>query len=444
MPIEPTFLEAVAQWRNVVDFYEHLRTSGQTSSGDNLIDLMDVVTQALEGEFAGAQQSSIAASRSGFSSAMDATGALTAVYREIARTLDIPEAIDGSIDTVITRIDDVFRESPQSVNSRNITFGTFLASSANVGTGTILRLTEDRDGFPLEAVHLEEKIAICTSDMNTGAQIHEETFEIRGEDPGLDAVAFSGSGLVTTINAASARNSLLNNPSFSTFTGTSVASGATITALSDWTFDIGAVTDTQIVSGTGSTFRDFQGDPGPFALRVDSSIQISQDLDIGRTRLDADLPYYLTIAYNRDAAGTFIETSGVGTITIRMGTASATAVLSTSSAGWNNLRIAPPTVSGAQNWYDTFREDDLDIEIEVTLTSGQVIIDDVIFWNWVLFDGTYYTIQGNRVRFLRDDQFNVTDSLPGADAILQHWHFRTFGRYWPSDNTGGETILDPT
>lgn len=444
MPIAPTEAEIQTQLKNVVKIYDELKDFAEINATDNWLALEDAITQSLEGEFAPAVIAAVKGSRASIATAMNAAPALEPILREYGRAINSPHAIDGSIDDVISDVYRWFVDSSQTVNSRELTYGTVTASGTNTGNGTILRLTVDENNRRLEACHLEAKIARITRDANTGSDQHEEEFTVYGGDAGIDALNLAGSGIVRGLKCVSARNSLINNASFSQATGTATASGiAAPTAITDWTVTT-AIANLQIVSadatgGSQNIYRSFPGEVNEFALMFEATETISQDIDVAGRELDPATPYMLQVAYNRDATNTSIATSGVGTLVIRMGTQTATATLSTAS-GWNVLRVS----GGQGSWYENFKEDDLDIEISATLTAGQLIIDDVLFVPYELIDGTYYKAIGGRTRFLREDAIKWTDSQPGTEAKINYWMFRGFGRYLPSATGGGETVTDPT
>jgi hypothetical protein len=444
LPIAPTEAEIQTQLKNVVKIYDELKDFAEVNATDNWLALEDIITQSLEGEFAPAVIGAVKASRASIATALNAAPALEPILREYGRFINSPHAIDGSVDDVISDVYRRFVDTSATVNSRELTYGTVVASGTNTGNGTILRLTVDENNRRLEACHLEAKIARISRDANTGSDQHEEEFTVNGSDAGVDALELAGSGIVRGLKCVSARNSLINNASFSQATGTATASGIAVpTAITDWTVT-SAIGNLQIVSsaaagGSSNTYRGFPGEVNAFSLMFKTTETISQDIDVAGRELDPATPYMLQIAYNRDAANTSIATSGVGTLVIRMGTQTATATLSTAS-GWNLLRVS----GGQGSWYKNFKEDDLDIEISATLTTGQVIVDDILFVPYELIDGTYYRAVGARTRFLREDTFKWTDSQPGTEAKINYWLFRSFGRYLPSATGGGETVTDPT
>src|SRR5690606_24928227 len=98
-------------------------------------------------------------------------------------------------------------------------------------------------------------------------------------------------------------------------------------------------------------------------------------------------PYFLRVMLNKT-----IGSASGGTVTIRMGSQSASVTIASLAANWAELNI---TV-GSSCWPRNFNVDPFDIEIEwSSSTSGYLLVDDVIFCPWDLIDGTYWLLRGN-------------------------------------------------
>ncbi len=320
-----------------------------------------------------------------------------------------------------------FNDNSKSVNARGVTYGTPAAAGANVGDGVVNRCTEDQYGEPLEAVFSETKIIRCTSDQHSrgGGTLQEERFTIRGAIAAQDQITRTGSGVAVDVIAESSRRSLLGNSGFDTVQ----AIAGDLTNLSDvtnWTVDTianleASSVDTYRASGGVSTAL-------AFALNMVGNVKLTQKFSVRNIQWDATRPAYLHVAFNRDVG------SGDGTLTLRIGSKSVSVVLS-AQTGWN-LLILPLDLD---SWHLNWNEDDPGIEIELTgNTTGDTLIDDVVFVPMVRVDGTYWNVVGAEIPFLLDDEFSATDSETDASAI-QKWLYRTYGVSLPSDNAGGET-----
>lgn len=422
---DPTEAEIQDQLKRAIHWYESLREAGEESGAvtDTLLSIEDGLFQALEGDYNDQIVGAILTSRSRVDGALrDAANAVFPILLQYAKFLDVPERTAQGI---LGRIYDHFIKTGQTIKTRAFTYGTPVASGTNVGNGVIKRLTTDFQGFDIENVHQELKRAECFGDAATGSFRHEERFQFIGEEARRDSLELKGSGRSVEIRALSARDSLLINPSFSSFGGSAINS---LTSIGGWT----ATTDItvhELIEGAGNFYRDFQGDTNPRAFQFNANDKLSQALTVRNTVLNANTPYYLQIAYNRELG------AGDGTLTIRMGSTSKSVVLA-AQTGWNILSLDID-----QNlWTRNFNEADLDIEIELSgNTTGSVAVDDVLFVPWAFFDGSWWLVIGGDTKFALEDKFVMTDTA--TDAVIQRWLFRMFGRFLPHD--AAPSIADP-
>jgi hypothetical protein len=315
------------------------------------------------------------------------------------------------------------------IPGRQFTIDTPVASGANVGDGAILRLNTDRWGYCIENQHADAKVAACVADRQSGTNQHEESFEFRGETAPKDSIELTGSGLVQTVKALSASDSraFLSNPSFEEFSGT-------ITALTDLTgWDVTGNLANLNLSET-VFYRGWGGITTPRSLRFLDSDEITQPFSLQNASFSADVPYVAQVAYYVDA------TVSGGSITLSMGTASATALLASGAgAGWQLLQLP----IGENSWFDNFNETDPVFRIEIdSMAGGTVYVDDMIVAPFTQFDGSWYAVIGGPTAFLRGDEFNWADTETGAK--IQTWFYRAFGAYLPHATGGGITWADPT
>ena len=439
----PTEAELRIMLRNAVDVLDE-QLDWCRDNADNLINLIDVLEQSLEGDYLAQITTAAASIRAANDEALRGSQPLLhPIFRQWGKVMDMPEEdYEGLLD----RLYDRFLSTADRITSRQFTYGAAAAGGGNAGNGTLLRCTRDSRSFDMEGCFAEVKTLQCVTDANTGADKHEEVFEVRGEKSGPDALELNGSGIVTSLRALSARDSgqYLGNPSFSDFSGTAAAP----TAITNWTSNIAVSgANYQFITGAAGTayYRDFVGDTTPYALDILASAELSQALSVRNTKLDANVPWFLQVAWNREIG------AATGTLTIRMG-AQSQAIVMAAQAGWNVSRV--PTTFGANNWYRDFDEQDLDIRIEWVRTGGTLRVDDVILTPMALIDGTYYALVGGTTPFLREDSFTTTDTEVGAVIQTHIWRTTASGQrergatvgprgYLPHTTGGGVTIVDP-
>lgn len=421
----PTRAEVEAQWKAMADLLENARTAAAA----NWVSREDTLVQALESDFADEITSSASRSRAflaGLLSNANAASMHTPHMRSYCRHVaNTPELSDPQL--MVDRIYRYMKDNTYSVKGRNFTFGSPSAGGGNAGNGTILRLTKDEYNENIENQHADSKTAICTTDRQGGTAQHEESFEFRGQAPGRDGLQLTGSGKTKNIAAASARQSLLFNPSFSQYSGT-IASPTDITS---WTANV-TVNSTNYTLDQTNYYRDFQGDATPTALNFKTTSNLSQKISLGNFKLLPNTPYMLQLAWNRQVG------AASGTLLTRLGAVN-NSVVAAAQTGWQILRVV--ATPGQNNWHKQFNEQDLDITIEWTRTGGELLVDDVLLIPGIQFDGAWYWVIGGSTPFLRNDVFTWTDTEVGSK--LQYWLWRATGRYLPSKTDGSETWTDP-
>lgn len=133
-----------------------------------------------------------------------------------------------------------------------------------------------------------------------------------------------------------------------------------------------------------------------------------------------------------------------GSVTIRMGSKSATSTILALGSGWVELAMTADKTA----FFRQFNEASFDIEIEwSTPTSGYLLVDDVIFVPYDKVDGTYWNIRGKAATdtpWKVDDVVTFTDT-GGAptDAKIQWWLWVAGLGYLPSASGGSITFADP-
>lgn len=437
----PTRTEIETQTANVIRILNEIRKFGGINAV-NYLTLEDTAVQALETDFYASATAGVAGMRSGLNQALaSASGALTPFLQTYGRFLTgVDQAPETDVDSILLRLRDDFITGTRRVTSRGFTFGSPAAGGGNVGTGVINRLNRDEDNFDIENQTPDAKAADCIQDANSGAPEHEELFEVRGAASPLDLVALGvdpavvvpGSGRIATIKALSARDSeaFIDNPSFSQFSGTT----AVPTDITGWTIAAGAIGNFEL--DQLQFYRGFSGDTTPTAIRYKANATLRQDLTARGSVFSPRTPYYIQLAYNITPGAVT-----AGTLTLSLGAATVSVDLSLAAAGWQILRIPV----GSTNWFKTFNASPLRLDVALTGFAGTyLLIDDVITAPYTAFDGSYYAIVGGVTKFEKDDIFTWSDSVVVAtEGKIQHWLWRTFGRYLPHTTGGGVTWADP-
>jgi len=451
----PTEAEIQTQWKNAVDILEDLRAfiDGTLAGGGGLF---DVLIQTLEGEYTPAEFTNLVNSwRATLSSTIDSGTALRImepILFEYGKIL-AASAGDGfgsgarNSAELFSALYEWLHDGGDTIAYRNITYTAMAADGSNVGNAVVSRLTVDRNGYPLEACHVEKKMIRCLADANTGVNQWAESFEIQGEAANFDAVLRgnfgSGDGARTILRArhagSGAGGSLLQNSSFSDF-----ATAATAQKFDGWTETFGgAAVLADVTQDTTNYYRSHPNASTNASLKLSmdsaaDTITLKQTIaDMRISRLDPNTPYFLRLMWNRS-----IGTGTVGDLTVKLGGNTAVSVTLAAQSGWQELVIPFDSTC----WLKGFNEDPFDIEIAwAGGTSGFLLIDDVIFAPWDLVDGTYWNIRQNNaspVAPLVDDFYVAADTggAPGTGK-LQYWCFVSGLGYLPAG--GAPTISDP-
>lgn len=415
----PTLSECESMWKNATKLFDDMLTGGAATWMTN----EDTFVQSIETNLPAEIADPVRAARSKIDELLTTyVEVVSPIFREMGRLIDAPET---DVRTIIQRrLYDYYVANTKTVKTRGFSFGSIAAGGANVGTGTINRLTKDAQNCDIEPCYADIKTAKITSDQSSGQSKHEEIFEFRGGARSLAPfISPLGSGLIANIPAVSAASSLFLNPSWSDYEGTITA----LTALTSWTV---ASSLANLNLDQTNYYRGFPGDSTPAALKFLANESISQALSLGGRTIDPAVPMYCQIAYNRQVG------AGDGTITLTVGSKSTTVALA-AQTGWNILRMP----IGQNNWYERFMENDLDITIALSArTTGSVLVDDLIFAPYTNFDGLWYCPVGSATPFLKDDYFTFTDTI-ASDSKLQKWLWRGFSAYLP--NSGSPSVTDP-
>lgn len=452
-----TEAQVKTQMQDVTRLYNtQLLAAGTNSS--NWVSNQNTLNGDLVGDFVVELTERVASSRARLAAVLDEWGDATVpLLRAYGQVLSVPETDEGSI---LTRIYDDWITNSKRISSRGFVFGSITAAGGNVGNGTIYRLNLDENLLVIENQHADAKVARCLADSMSGADRHEELFEVRGAAGARDGLKLAGSGARSQINALSARSSapLVLNPSFSQTTPavpSGVASTSTaLTGITNWfsnsawgagaagpaTGNLAFSGNYNALSGVAGTdfYRDFPGDANPASVQGTATAWcLAQSLEANRSKFVPGVPYYLQIAWRRMGSGDGTLTLGIGNNTSGTTTKSAAVdITSISNNAWSTLQMA----LGSASWFKNFDSAALSLYVARTAgTTGSVAVDDILFAPFASFDGSWYAIVGGMTQFLRLDQFTWTDAeynLPSSTApytaMFQYWLWRSYGRYLPA------------
>lgn len=398
----------------------------------------------MDGNYVPEMNAGLLAARSALNAALEAAGSssggdggfVAPILRSWADSLggaDVSPSDDVRV--IARRIYDRLVSSSQTIQSRQITYDT--PAGSNVGTGTVKRLTVDENGFPLEAVYLDEESAQVTQDAASGTNPGQELWTFRGTRANRDKLEVLGSGASKVIAAQNASDSYVGNPSFAIYDD-----ATTPTTIDAWTPG-SSIANFAIDTSNWYAGFDDDGDQTHQSVIFKANDKLVQTLDGLQQKFSPSQPVYAQIAYNRSIAG------ADGTLTFRLGGVSVTANLGAAPAGWNVLAIP----IGVDSWLKAFDENDFTVEIEVS--GGTVFglrVDDVRVVPMNFWNGTWWSMisagltqagysAGVRADWLVGDVFTWQDVLSSTEGKIQFLLFLLGLGSWPSDAT--PTIPDP-
>ncbi len=429
----PTEAELNTQLQNTVNLLEESRAFARDNS-PNLITMIDVVTQSVEGDFSTDVVSGAEGFRDTFAGAFgNGQTMLEGVIRAYGKFID--EA-STDIGTILVSLRKFFSDNARTVEERAFTYGNPVLSGT--GDGDLERLNIDENGDNIENQTPDDKFCKCINDANSGTERNSETFEIGGGFGGRDLLDIEGVGAVGEIIATNKNVSLLENSSFDE--GPSNGTPATPDDIPSWesldTSDVAVVvsgTTFEFVTGDTLTYRPIVNDDDViFGLHLKAANhRLRQKLVNRGIQLDALSSYTAQIAWFRDGA----TYDGAGTLTLRVGNKSVSVAV-VAQTGWSLLKFEGTT----NNWFVNFNEDDLSIRIDWVESGGDgIIVDDCDFVPYQVFDGGYYRLFAGEVAFLVDDEFTFADTV--LESKIQRWLWILFGEYLPSD--AAPTLADP-
>ena len=422
----PTRAEVEAQWVNAATILNEIEGFGSRNA-TNLLDLIDTLTQSYEGDYTNEATAAIQAIRSSIAGTVSQGTARTVqrpylrsyLYHVVGRR-NVNQATDQNL---LSELYDYMWDNDYRVQSRVATFGSPTAVSVN-GDVQVLRLTKDKYNFDIESFWADKKRIRCITDHNTGSDKGNEAWLIEGQGPAKDELKRSGSGLETTITGQTVDDSILSNAGFQ-----DADSYTAPTSITDWD-STATVNSTNYGFDSSNIFRAGPSDGATtYSLNVKATTILSQTLsDIGAS-LSQEIPYIFAVVWNR------VPGTASGTLNLRMGNVSSGDVSVAAQTGWN-VTVCPPAINWA-SWYETFKEDDVKIDIDWTKSSGNLLIAEALFVPGTFFDNHWYWVMPNNTASytapLINEEFSATDTISDS-SIIQKWVWRAWDFYLPHSN----------
>lgn len=386
---------------------ENFKYAGQSAT--NFLSLVDSLQQAFEGDHIGNTNSALASLRSQFNSICANTDLLNSLILELAKV-----GYNSTATVAATALDDIskgMKLATETISSRAWTYGSVANDALNVGTGTVYRLTTDKNGNAIEVGAFPggvTKIEVIT-DKNTGATSGAESAKIYGygRTPTDSINLGSAPSSEVTISAKKASDGILANGNFASYddSGTNVV-------VTSWTFGT-ATKATHVNIDTVYYFRNIDPATAGKSVKLLLDNTMTQYLLNASSRINPDLPVFLIVRYRRDS-------NCDGVLTITLGSKSENVTLSTVlNATWLDLVLG---VADSDGWYDNYKSDtsNLGVKIEIALssrTTGTLDIGEVILAQPTYYDGKYYLLTAGATDFLKGDNFTFTDSVANTGRI---------------------------
>lgn len=331
---------------------------------------------------------------------------------------------------------DRFVSQNLSVESRGFTYGT--PTTFGSSKGELKRLTVDANGFAIENTHPEVRTVKCVQAQGAGARRFAEVMRISGEAKGLDILEVLGSGAALNFTVASALNSLLSNPGFTSYSfATAPSAGSPSTGTSPDTitnWSVGSITGLQLDVDTVA--QALPGVASPTSVLFTTNNSLTQLLSAGGAQVNAGKPYQFGLWVRR-------EGNCDGTLTLNMGsTSKAITVSGLTGDTWTWVELDYDEGLWPINWLG----DQPSVSAVLTSrTTGQLRFQNPWFGPLVEFDGLFYHLPTGTAPHVLDDSVSATDTI-ASDSVIQKLIVYAFGRYLPHrasvtfTASGGETL----
>lgn len=433
---DPTLAESFTQLGHAANLLEFLWDNGQ-NAGTNLMGLIDSYEQALEGNRSAQAANTLASIREQYGALLfQGTQLFEAHIFEIARKYNV---LETDVDLAIDGIYDAMEDNSHTVKERADTRDTSpTAGGGNTGTGTVYRCVVDANNHLIEAGFLQQVRFECVLDKNNGGlESGSEEFDIYGVgEPNEGPLRINTAiPLIGTTTAKKSQDSIINNASFDSYTGT----GASTSAITDWTAASGAFgTEIQIVNAAagasaGEPYRNTPGQTtGSMVKLTAGTCELQQKISVSGNAIDENLPLLYVVRY-------FKATGVDATLQAKMGSQTATlAAGAATDDAWTDWN---PFGFDNTNYYKNFRQDDVGFSIGLSAyVSGDWYVDELIVILAEVFDGIPFVVTAGATDWLQGDTIDFTDSA-GSAGEIQYWMARLYGRYLPHASAA-ETYSD--
>lgn len=407
----PSVANALTQWKNRVNLLDQIETGGTT-----YISRFNTLIASAIYDYSAAVAGGAAAERGSLASTISpesVQAAQAGVMADLMAAINAPER--GPMARALYRLREYMVANYYVVGSRQFTYGAVTASGSPTGTGTISQITVDEDGFNLECCHSETKTLECVADQGQTDK-HSEIFEIRGAKPEMDVLSVVGSGVRARIKALSTRDSdqILNNSSYSQFTGTAPTAGvptalAATTDFSGWVVD--SITGAYCV--IDQAYRDLVGVTQTYSAKFTASNGIQQTFETQKNaKFDIIAPYYVDVAVYR-------ANNCDGTYTLTFGNSTVSAAMSTLNSGaWNIVRLT----LDKRCYYKNFKKNTMTIRFAVAAqTTGQWYVDDWTVAPTPFVDGLFWVARGGVTPWAYKDSYTVATTQSAIRSKMQYW-----------------------
>lgn len=437
MPAAPNSASLQTQLQDIIELYGDLRSSLAT-----VVTNMGTLTSNLESERAGAIQAGADRFRQLLAEAWRAGDPLIPHIYDWVQLAD--KSLDNlSLDDAISIMESYWRTNSITVDSRAFSYGSISAGGGNTGSGRIVRLTVNEHAEAIEnTIGADSWAARCVADVSAAlgglevTQRGEEMFLLESGDASKDGLEQLGAGIRTTLAAVHSDNSLVQNAGFDTYDNASAPA-----SIVGWDTDITLAGDGTDVDGLSTTIYlpKKASTETRYSLRVKTDIVLTQRFDANAIKLFQGQPLFAELNYNRSVG------TAVGTLKLDVGShSSATVTLGSASSGWQQLLCIG---DDENSYYANFVEDPLTVEITITITSGTLLIDDLILAS-MPFVGNLPTIIVPGATAFRAGQpsANTGDTFTWSDTcsengVIQREFVRLTGRQLPHQTTG--SLGDP-
>lgn len=448
---DPNFANVAEQIAFRVDIWDELEKDTAAASG--YVDVEESALNDVQGRLAQAAKDWILQDRRRIAAVLDRANVragLEPYLRQMAIAINAAQAAEtAGLDDIWEKLYDYMVANSQTVNSAEFSYGSPSAGGSNVGTGSLVRLTEDEQGYDLEGWWPDTYTATCEEDARQTGRAHDERFRIEGLAPASDALKRTGSGLDSGLIAGANGNvsaRYVRNPSFDRFTGSAVAGAPAVpTALDAWS---GYSSLSNFQNDLDITYRATPGASTSASIRFLTNETLEQDLvAVNGTRIDLDTPYYVDVAvYRRDSCD--------GTLTLALGGVSRAVTMTTlNDTAWNIVRLV--ATPGANCWARNFNANSLTLSFVLSArTTGSLHLDDITFAPFTRIGagndtrrgrgamGTYVVFRGGATPWVAGDTYSFADTVGGTRAVNQHWFGWGERGYLPHTTGGTETWAD--